>query len=58
LPTSFYLLNAFDLHWTADGSIGRLPPGEAGFVRVFVRTFFISAAVTLATLLLAFRSLI
>jgi putative spermidine/putrescine transport system permease protein len=52
--TSFYLLNAFDLHWTADGSIGPLPPGEAVFVRVFIRTFIISAAVTLATLLLAF----
>lgn len=52
--TSFYLLNAFDLHWTADGSIAPLPPGEAVFVRVFIRTFVISAVVTLATLLLAF----
>jgi putative spermidine/putrescine transport system permease protein len=52
--TSFYLLNAFDRHWTADGSIAALPPGEAVFVRVFIRTFVISAVVTLATLLLAF----
>ena len=52
--TSFFLLNAFDLHWTADGSIAPLPAGEAVFVRVFIRTFVISAVVTLATLVLAF----
>jgi putative spermidine/putrescine transport system permease protein len=52
--TTFYLLSAFDLHWTAQGAIGPVPPGEAVFVRVFVRTFMISATVTLATLLLGF----
>ena len=52
--TSFYLLSAFDLRWTSDGAIGAVPPGEAVFVRVFIRTFLISATVTIATLLLGF----
>jgi putative spermidine/putrescine transport system permease protein len=52
--TSFYLLSAFDLRWTPEGAIGPVPPGEAVFVRVFIRTFLISATVTIATLLLGF----
>jgi putative spermidine/putrescine transport system permease protein len=52
--TTFYLLSAFDLHWTAQGSIASVPAGEAVFVRVFIRTFLISMTVTIATLLLAF----
>jgi putative spermidine/putrescine transport system permease protein len=52
--TSFYLLSAFDLRWTPDGAIGAMPPGEAVFVRVFIRTFLISATVTIATLSLGF----
>jgi putative spermidine/putrescine transport system permease protein len=52
--TSFFLLSAFDLRWTSDGAIGAVQPGEAVFVRVFTRTFLISATVTIATLLLGF----
>jgi putative spermidine/putrescine transport system permease protein len=52
--TSFYLLNAFDLRWTSEGAVGPVPPGEAVFVRVFIRTFLIAATVTIATLLIGF----
>jgi len=52
--TSFYLLSAVDLRWTADGSIERVPPEQAIFLRVFARTFFVAATVTLATLILGF----
>jgi len=52
--TSFYLLSALDLRWTDDGAIGAAPPEEAVFLRVFARTFFIAAVVTLATLALGF----
>ncbi|HEX3350581.1 MAG TPA: ABC transporter permease [Acetobacteraceae bacterium] len=52
--TTFYLLSAFDLRWTPQGSIASVPAGEAVFVRVFIRTFLISITVTLATLLCAF----
>ncbi|RJT37199.1 ABC transporter permease [Mesorhizobium waimense] len=52
--TSFYLLSALDLRWNADGSIERVPPEQAIFLQVFMRTFFVAAAVTLATLMLAF----
>lgn len=52
--TSFYLLSALDLRWNADGSIERVPPEQAIFLQVFMRTFFVAAAVTLATLLLGF----
>src|SRR5262249_44218108 len=37
--TSFYLLSALDLRWTADGGIAGVPPEQAVFVRVFGRTF-------------------
>jgi len=52
--TSFFLLNAFDLKWTNDGTIGAVPPGQAVFLRVFGRTFLVATLVTLATLALGF----
>jgi putative spermidine/putrescine transport system permease protein len=52
--TSFFMLNAFDLHWTEQGSIGAVPPQQAVFTRVFARTFLIATIVTLSTLALAF----
>jgi putative spermidine/putrescine transport system permease protein len=52
--TSFYLLSALDLRWNADGSIERVPPEQAIFLQVFMRTFFVAAVVTLATLILSF----
>jgi putative spermidine/putrescine transport system permease protein len=52
--TSFFLLSAFDLHWTDQGSIGPVPPAQAVFTRVMGRTFLIATIVTLATLALAF----
>jgi putative spermidine/putrescine transport system permease protein len=52
--TSFYLLSALDLRWSADGSLGFAPPEQAIFLRIFERTFLVATLVTLATLLLAF----
>jgi putative spermidine/putrescine transport system permease protein len=52
--TSFYLLSALDLRWSADGSLGVVAPEQAIFLRVFERTFLVATIVTLATLLLAF----
>ncbi|CCV15141.1 ABC transporter permease [Mesorhizobium sp. STM 4661] len=52
--TSFYLLSALDLRWNAEGSIERVPPSQAIFLQVFLRTFLVAAAVTLATLILGF----
>src|SRR6202043_4024047 len=52
--TTFYLLSALDLRWSADGSLGFAPPEQAIFLRIFERTFLVAALVTLATLLLAF----
>ncbi|TPI85256.1 ABC transporter permease [Mesorhizobium sp. B2-8-9] len=52
--TSFYLLSALDLRWNADGGIEREPPEQAIFIQVFLRTFFVAASVTLATLILGF----
>ncbi|RRI01366.1 ABC transporter permease [Mesorhizobium tamadayense] len=52
--TSFYLLSALDLRWNTDGGIERVPPEQAIFVQVFLRTFLVAAAVTLATLILGF----
>ncbi len=52
--TSFFLLSAFDLRWTPQGSIGAVPADQAVFIRVFGRTFLIATVVTLATLALAF----
>jgi len=52
--TSFYLLSAFDLRKTPEGAIASVPPTQAVFVQVFVRTFTIAGIVTLATLILGF----
>ncbi|MDA9410971.1 MULTISPECIES: ABC transporter permease [unclassified Bradyrhizobium] len=52
--TSFFLLSAFDLRWTDQGTIGAVPAEQAVFTRVFGRTFLIATLVTLATLALAF----
>lgn len=52
--TTFFLLSAFDLRWSDQGSIERTSPEQAVFLRVFGRTFLIAAVVTLATLALAF----
>ncbi|MBR0756237.1 ABC transporter permease [Bradyrhizobium jicamae] len=52
--TSFFLLSAFDLRWTDQGTIGAVPSAQAVFTRVFGRTFLIATLVTLATLALAF----
>ncbi|NUS20020.1 MAG: ABC transporter permease [Mesorhizobium sp.] len=52
--TSFYLLSALDLRWNADGGIERVPSEQAIFIQVFLRTFFVAASVTLATLILGF----
>jgi putative spermidine/putrescine transport system permease protein len=52
--TSFFLLSAFDLRWTSQGTIGPVPADQAVFIRVFGRTFLIATVVTLATLALAF----
>jgi putative spermidine/putrescine transport system permease protein len=52
--TSFFLLSAFDLRWTSQGSIGAVAADQAVFIRVFGRTFLIATVVTLATLALAF----
>ena len=52
--TSFFLLSAFDLRWTDQGTIGTVAADQAVFLRVFGRTFLIATLVTLATLALAF----
>jgi putative spermidine/putrescine transport system permease protein len=52
--TSFFLLSAFDLRWTDQGTIGAVSADQAVFVRVFGRTFLIATIVTLSTLALAF----
>ena len=52
--TTNYLLAAIDLRWTADGGIARVLPDQAIYGTIFVRTFAISAGVTLITLVLGF----
>lgn len=52
--TTTYLLAAIDLRWLPDGGIGQVPEGEAIYRAVFVRTFLVAAAVTIATLILGF----
>jgi putative spermidine/putrescine transport system permease protein len=52
--TTFFLLSAFDLRWTDQGTIGAVPADQAVYIRVFGRTFLIATIVTLATLALAF----
>jgi len=52
--TSFNLLNALDLRWTADGHLATVPADQAIFLRVYGRTFLLAGLVTLATLTLGF----
>jgi putative spermidine/putrescine transport system permease protein len=52
--TSFNLLSALDLRWTADGHLATVPADQAIFLRVYGRTFLLAGFVTLATLALGF----
>lgn len=52
--TDFYLLRALDLERDADNSIVPVAKSQAVYVNVLLRTFYISALVTLITLALAY----
>lgn len=52
--TSSYLLAAVDLQWEPSGGVGPLPPDQAIYRAVFLRTFMIATLVTLVTLALGF----
>ncbi len=52
--TPFYLLSSLDLRLDASGSLARSDTEQAIFLDVFGRTVWISAVVTLATLLLGY----
>lgn len=52
--TPFYLLAAVDRHIDVNGNIVRVPPNDAIFVDVLIRTLGISLTVTLATLVLGY----
>jgi putative spermidine/putrescine transport system permease protein len=52
--TAFYLLAALDFERNADNAIQNVPPEQAIYRTIFVRTFWIAFQVTLATLLLGF----
>jgi len=52
--TEFYLLAAIDLERDINGDINRVPAERALYVRVFLRTFWMSFVVTLWCLLLGY----
>ncbi len=52
--TDFYLLRSLDLEHQVDGNIAPVAKSQAVYVSVLVRTFYISALVTLITLVLAY----
>lgn len=52
--TPDYLLASVDLRRDANGQIERMPEDQRAFARILVRTFEISAVVTLAALLLGY----
>lgn len=52
--TDFYLLSALDLERDASGHIGSVSPENAVNMDVLIRTFVVSASVTLACLLLGY----
>jgi|RhiMetdeSRZDD1v2_1073273.scaffolds.fasta_scaffold09806_7 putative spermidine/putrescine transport system permease protein len=52
--TSYYLLRSLDLERDVDGKIGPVAASQAIYLAVLWRTFYISALVTLITLLLAY----
>ena len=49
-----YFLDALDLHYGTDGAIVAQPPEYRIYVQVFVRTFWLSALVTILCLLLGY----
>jgi putative spermidine/putrescine transport system permease protein len=53
-PTSFYLWAALDARVDADGRVVAVPAEQAVFVEILLRTFKISAVVTLLCLLLGY----
>jgi putative spermidine/putrescine transport system permease protein len=52
--TDFYVLRSLDLERTVDGNITSVAKSQAIYVTVLWRTFYISALVTLITLVLAY----
>jgi putative spermidine/putrescine transport system permease protein len=52
--TDFYLLSTLDLHRRPDGVLAKVAPREALFTDAFVRTFGISAVVTLCCVVLGY----
>jgi len=52
--TPTYLLTAFDLRALPGGGIGAVPPEQAIYRDIFVRTFAVAAAVTVLTLVMGF----
>ncbi len=52
--TDFYFLSAMDRQRDAANEIVKVPPAQAIFGRVYLRTFYISTVVTILTLLLGF----
>ncbi|MFL5260068.1 MAG: ABC transporter permease [Hyphomicrobiales bacterium] len=52
--TDYYLLRSLDLERTAGGDIAPVAKSQAVYVNVLTRTFYISALVTLITLVLAY----
>jgi putative spermidine/putrescine transport system permease protein len=52
--TDFYLLRSLDLERNADGNIVSVSRSQAVYVNVLIRTFYISALVTLITLVLGY----
>jgi putative spermidine/putrescine transport system permease protein len=52
--TSYYLLRSLDLERDVDGRIGPVAASQAIYLSVLWRTFYISALVTLLTLVLAY----
>ncbi len=53
LTSDFYLIG-LDMERTADGSIRRVPENERIYVYLYVKTFILSAVITVICLLLAF----
>ena len=52
--TDFYLLRSLDLEYSVDGNIGSVSKTQAVYVNVLLRTFYISALVTILTLVLGY----
>lgn len=52
--TSYYLLASVDLDWNGSNRLAPVPKDQAIFVDIFLRTFWISAQVTAATLVLGY----